>query len=201
MEFNQKLQELRKQKGITQEELAETLHVSRPAISKWESGRGYPSIESLKAISEYYCISIDDLLSSNELLTITETNQKEALSRFGDLTFGWLDCCLAIFFFLPLFAQRYDHVVSSVSLFTLDYISTYLKIFYFVFTIATILFGVTTIAMQNSINKVWHQIKRKISFILSALYILLLITSLQPYAASFVFIIMICKALILLKRQ
>ena len=40
MEFNEKLQELRKQKGLTQEELAEQLYVSRTAISKWESGRG-----------------------------------------------------------------------------------------------------------------------------------------------------------------
>ncbi len=52
MEFNEKLQELRKQKGLTQEELAKVLYVSRTAISKWESGRGYPNIDSLKAISK-----------------------------------------------------------------------------------------------------------------------------------------------------
>ena len=54
MEFNEKLQQLRKQKGITQEELAESLYVSRTAISKWESGRGYPNIESLKAIARFF---------------------------------------------------------------------------------------------------------------------------------------------------
>ena len=54
MEFNEKLQELRKQKGLTQEELAEALYVSRTAISKWESGSGYPNIDSLKAISNYF---------------------------------------------------------------------------------------------------------------------------------------------------
>ena len=51
LEFNEKLQELRKNKGLTQEELAEALYVSRTAISKWESGRGYPNIDSLKEIS------------------------------------------------------------------------------------------------------------------------------------------------------
>ena len=50
MEFNEKLQELRRQKGLTQEKLAEKLYVSRTAVSKWESDRGYPNIESLKAI-------------------------------------------------------------------------------------------------------------------------------------------------------
>ena len=50
MELSEKLQELRKEKGLTQEELAEALFVSRTAISKWESGRGVPNIESLKAM-------------------------------------------------------------------------------------------------------------------------------------------------------
>ena len=50
MEFNEKLQELRKGKGLTQEELAQEIFVSRTAVSKWESGRGYPNIDSLKDI-------------------------------------------------------------------------------------------------------------------------------------------------------
>ena len=53
MEFNEKSQELRKNKNLTQEQLAEMLFVSRTAISKWESGRGYPSIDSLKEISNF----------------------------------------------------------------------------------------------------------------------------------------------------
>jgi transcriptional regulator with XRE-family HTH domain len=61
MEFHEKLQELRKNKGLTQEELAKELYVSRTAISKWESGRGYPSIDSLKEISKFFSVSIDDL--------------------------------------------------------------------------------------------------------------------------------------------
>ena len=62
MEFNEKLQELRKGRGLTQEELAEELFVSRTAVSKWESGRGYPSIDSLKAISRYFSVTIDELI-------------------------------------------------------------------------------------------------------------------------------------------
>ena len=76
MEFNEKLQELRKQKNLTQEELAGDLFVSRTAISKWESGRGYPGIDSLKEISRYFSVSIDELLSGEELLSVAE-NEKQ----------------------------------------------------------------------------------------------------------------------------
>ena len=72
MEFHEKLQELRKSRGLTQEELAEALYVSRTAISKWESGRGYPSIDSLKEISSYFSVTIDDLLSGEKILSIAE---------------------------------------------------------------------------------------------------------------------------------
>ena len=76
MEFNEKLLELRKAKGLTQEELAKSLYVSRTAVSKWESGRGYPNIDSLKAISRFFGVTIDELLSGDELLTIAEEDHK-----------------------------------------------------------------------------------------------------------------------------
>lgn len=76
LEFHEKLQELRKSRGMTQEELAAALFVSRTAISKWESGRGYPSIDSLKEISRYFSVSIDDLLSGEQLILIAEKENK-----------------------------------------------------------------------------------------------------------------------------
>ncbi|MDD2620002.1 MAG: helix-turn-helix transcriptional regulator, partial [Syntrophomonadaceae bacterium] len=97
MEFNEKLQELRKQKKLTQEELAEILFVSRTAISKWESGRGYPSIESLKAISEFFLVSIDELLSGKELISVAEKDSLHKMQHMRDLVFGLLDCAIAMF--------------------------------------------------------------------------------------------------------
>ena len=81
MEFNEKLQELRKSKGLTQEELAEKLYVSRTAVSKWESGRGYPNIESLKEISLFFSVSIDELLSTEKLLFIAEKENKSNIKN------------------------------------------------------------------------------------------------------------------------
>ena len=82
MEFPEKLQELRKQKGLTQEELAARLYVSRTAVSKWESGRGYPNIESLKAIARVFSVTVDELLSADELLTVAEADTKEKEKNF-----------------------------------------------------------------------------------------------------------------------
>ena len=77
MNFGDKLKKLRIENGLTQDELAELLFVSRTAISKWESCRGFPNIESLKAISKYFSITLDDLLSNDELITFAEQDQKE----------------------------------------------------------------------------------------------------------------------------
>ena len=62
MEFNNKLYELRKQKGLSQEELANRLNVSRQTVSKWEVGESTPDMEKLVAISELFDISLDELV-------------------------------------------------------------------------------------------------------------------------------------------
>ena len=93
MEIGKKIKELRTLKGLTQEELAEVLYVSRTAVSKWESGRGLPNIDSLKEISAYFSVSIDDLLSGEKLLSIAERENKANLQKICDLLFGILDVC------------------------------------------------------------------------------------------------------------
>ena len=96
MEFSEKLQELRKSRSMTQEELAEALFVSRTAISKWESGRGYPSIDSLKEISRFFSVTIDDLICSDEMITVAENDKREFVSKYVSLICNALDILLAI---------------------------------------------------------------------------------------------------------
>ena len=104
MEFNEKLQQLRKEKGLTQEELAARLFVSRTAVSKWESARGYPNIDSLKAIARLFSITLDELLSSDEALTLAQRDNEKREIRFRDLIYGLLDLSTALLLFLPFFA-------------------------------------------------------------------------------------------------
>ena len=201
MEFNEKLQELRKQKGLTQEELAEVLFVSRTAVSKWESGRGYPNIDSLKAISKFYGVTIDELLSGDELLTIAEEDTKVKERTLRDLIFGLLDCGMALLLFLPFFGQKADGVIRAVSLLALGDIQPYLKTAYIAFAGIMIVLGIMTLALQNCRQKFWYQSKSVLSLVLSAVGVCLFMISQQPYAAVFVFVFLIIKAFMLIKRQ
>ena len=200
MEFNEKLQELRKKRKLTQEEVAERLFVSRTAVSKWESGRGYPSIDSLKRIAELFSVTVDELLSSSELLTLAQEEAGQKKARFRDLSFGLLDILAFLFFFLPLFAERSEGAISAVSLLALTAISPYLRLFYFVIITAIVAWGVLTLALQNCECAVWLQIKSKISVVLNVIGVLLFVLSLQPYAATFLFVLLAIKALISLKK-
>lgn len=65
MDFGMKLQSLRKEKGLSQEALAERLNVSRQAVSKWESGAGYPEMDKLILISDLFGVSIDYLIKDS----------------------------------------------------------------------------------------------------------------------------------------
>ena len=199
MEFNEKLQELRKNKGLTQEELAEALYVSRTAISKWESGRGYPSLESLKEIAKYFSVTIDELLSSDEIMSIAQEDNKQKENHFRSLVFGLLDICVLMFFFLPFFGQKANGVVQEVSLLSLNGIATYLSVAYNIVVIAIITFGIATLAFQNCKKAFWLKNKDQISLILNATAVLLFIISSQPYAGAFLFVFLIIKAMMLVK--
>ena len=201
MEFNQKLQELRKRKGLTQEELAEALYVSRTAISKWESGRGYPGIDSLKAIAKFFGVTIDALLSGDELLTIAEKDNMQKEKRFRDLSYGLLDLSMIMLLFLPFFAAKTDGKIQALSLISFDGIRLYMKIAYFTIVIGIIITGVLTLTLQKFQAAFWIKCKTKLSLALGALSVLLFVITLQPYAAIFAFVLLSIKMLMLIKKQ
>ena len=199
MEFNQKLQELRKQKGLTQEQLATSLYVSRTAISKWESGRGYPNIDSLKALAKFFSVTVDSLISADEILIIAEEDNKKKQSFFKDLVCGLLDLSTLLLFFLPFFAQKIGGVIQSVSLLELSNVQEYLKVIYLITVISTALMGVLTLALQNFQYKAWLNIKTLLSLVLGVVLVLILIISSQPYACAFAFTLLIIKTFMLIK--
>lgn len=201
MEFHEKLQELRRKKGLTQEELAESLFVSRTAISRWESGRGYPNIDSLKATARFFGVTVDELLSGDELLTLAEEDTKQQQTHVRDLVFGLLDCSVGLFFFLPLFGQKIGDTIQAVPLLSLTEIAPYLKSAYLAIAASIILWGILTLALQNCQNPLWLGCKQKLTLALNVAGTLLFMVSLQPYAAAFLFIFLAIKVIMLLKRH
>ena len=200
MEFNEKLQELRKQKGLTQEELAERLFVSRTAVSKWESGRGYPNIDSLKAIAGFFSVTVDQLLSSEELLTAAEDSQKQTDGRLRDLWFGLTDLCMALLLFLPLFATETDGGVQTASLLSLCGAEVYLTAAYYAVVAGAILTGIVTLAQQSLAATAWVKTKTILSLSIGVIAVLLFIITRQPYAATLAFCLLAVKAVTVMKR-
>lgn len=78
MTLGEKIKEARKKSGLTQEQFAEKICVSRQAVTKWEADKGTPDVENLKAISKLLNVSIDFLLNTDEKLTTLSI--KEAIN-------------------------------------------------------------------------------------------------------------------------
>lgn len=197
MELNETLQQLRKQKGLTQEEVAQALYVSRTAVSKWESGRGTPSIDSLKALARFYSITIDELLTGAQALRIAEDEIHQKAKRHLELVFGLLDISCALFFFLPFFAQRSAGAVTAVALPALLDAPAYLKAIFWLVVLGLFLSGILMLAMQQLPKS---RFRRILSLTMSLVGVAVFILCAQPYAAVFVLTHLTIKAFLLVKR-
>lgn len=91
MTFGEKLKKLRTDNELTQDELAEKIFVTRTAISKWETDKGYPSVDSLKQLSKLFHISIDELISD------ADVENKRLLDEAQSRKYYWCAiACLAV---------------------------------------------------------------------------------------------------------
>ena len=199
MEFNEKLQELRKARGLTQEELAEALFVSRTAISKWESGRGYPSIDSLKQIANYFSISIDELLSGERLITIAENENRTNLKNMGNMLFGVVDIFSFIMIILPLYPNKIDDYIYSVNLFNYTQTAVYNLVIMWSFYLALILIGISKILLTQLNIEKGQKVITNISLVLGILAVLYLALTRDAYAITVVFVLLIIKVMLLFK--
>jgi len=199
MEFHEKLQELRKSRGLTQEELAEELYVSRTAISKWESGRGYPSIDSLKEISNYFSVTIDELLSSEKLLSIAEKENKTNLRSMCDLLFGLLDVFAMVLIFLPLYPNMVDGFVYSVNLFAYTQATWLARLLYWSIFVSLVAAGAIKLLLTKFRMERYNRIMTGVSMVISVLAVLLLAMTRESYAVVVAFLLLVIKGCLLFK--
>lgn len=199
MEFGEKLQELRKRKGLTQEELAEALYVSRTAVSKWESGRGYPSIDSLKEISKYFSVSIDELLSGEKILSIAENENKSNIQNVCDTLFGMMDVFSCLLIVLPLYPRSVEGYVYSVSLFAYTETTVLNRWIYWILFLMLILIGLLKIFMALLKIERWQKNVMLGSMVLSVITVLFLAVAGESYAVIVAFLLLILKGILLFK--
>ena len=201
MEFNEKLYYLRKQYSLTQEQLAEKLYVSRTAVSKWEQGKGYPSIESLKSISKLFDITIDELLSSDELIAAAETENHANLKKVYTTIIGLLDVFAIAFILLPLYGNAVDGVIYSVNLYTFTSANAIIRVAYWAVFLVLIAAGILELAFARLDKEEWSIIGEKVSFILSIIAIVLFATTKEPYAVILLFLMFLAKLFLLMKQS
>ena len=201
MEFHEKLQELRKQRGLTQEELAEALYVSRTAISKWESGRGYPNIDSLKEISNFFSVSIDDLLSSEKMLFIAEKEHKTNLQSMFDLLLGLVDICSFLLIVLPLYPKTAGEYIYSVNLIEYTQNNVIIRIIFWLLFVAVIAVGVIkNLLVQLKVAK-GQKALTFLSMGLSIFIVVFLALTREVYAVVVAFLLLVIKGLLLVRYR
>ena len=199
MEFHEKLQELRKGRGLTQEELAEALFVSRTAISKWESGRGYPSIDSLQEISNYFSVTIDDLLSGEKLLSLAEKENKQNIRSICDMLFGLVDICSLMLIVLPLYPNTVEGYIYSVNLWMYNETTSFNKLIYWIVFIALMVIGIVKFVLAKSDKEKYSKCVTGISMTLSILAVLFLALTREAYAIVMAFLLLVAKGMLIFK--
>ena len=200
MEFNEKLQELRKSKSMTQEELAEVLFVSRTAISKWESGRGYPSLDSLKEISKFFSVSIDELICMEEIISVAEDEKKVCIDKYITLICNVLDVFLVLLLFLPIFGNGNDSP-SSVSLYSITGLSEWIKPLFFTLIGITVLNGICGVIISFFNKPIWNRHRLVTGMVLSIVCAAVFILTRQPYAGIVCLVILVIKGFLMVKGK
>lgn len=199
MEFHEKLQELRKSRGLTQEELAESLYVSRTAISKWESGRGYPSIDSLKEIANYFSVSIDELLSGDKLLSIADKENKSNIRNVCNMLIGIVDVMSLLLIVLPLYPNVVEGYIYSVNLFDYSQATVFNRgIYWCMFVVLILLGGIKILLAELRIEK-YNKLITGISVASSILLVLFLALTREAYAIVVAFLLLVIKGLLVIR--
>ena len=194
MELSKKIKQIRNDNKLTQEQFAEKMLVSRTAVSKWENGTCYPSIDSLKYMAKMFNVSLDKLLSSEEILEIVKIENQSNISKYNSLLFCLLDIVRIIFIFLPLYSYKTNDFIYSVSLLNSNDLGTTLKIIFMLIFIMFLILGIIELIFNFKGN---NKLINKISIFLDVTSIFVLLFTKQPYVIALMFVIFIIKTIML----
>lgn len=196
MELGQKIKDLRREHGLTQEQLAAALYVSRTAVSKWESGKGVPNVDSLQALARYFSVPVDNLLSGEALLGAARRDRRRLCDRIA----GLLNVASALLLFLPLFGQAEGEGIAAVSLLALSGVAPYVRGIGSGLIAAHVLLGLVWLFLPDDLSPRLLRFLTPLPLALGALTAVAFILFRQPYAAILMLFFLSLQVFLTLRR-
>ena len=198
MDFGEKLKALRTERGLTQEQLAAKLYVSRTAVSKWETGGGSPNLDSLQAVARLFDVSVDDLLSTDDLIVLARDERRSSARSGGMLSFGLLDMMAVVFAFLPLYGVDDGSFVRMANL--AEYgVSVDFGVSFAVMAaaiVSLVLVGAVEVALAVAGPRRAARVVGLVGFAVQAVAVDLFVSTMQPYATTLAFALLLAKAVV-----
>lgn len=136
MALGESIKEKRKQQGITQQELADRLYVSRQTISSWETGKSFPDIATLISLSNYFDLSLDTLIKG-DVQFMTAIKNEGALYKLIQQgifigVFGIGTIVVSLWLFISIYTTKVTSLVDSPWLFLCLVIGSFWLIYFYV---------------------------------------------------------------------
>ena len=198
MDFGEKLKALRTERGLTQEQLAAKLYVSRTAVSKWETGGGSPNLDSLQAVARLFDVSVDDLLSADDLIVLARDERRSTARSSGMLSFGLLDVLAVVFAFIPLYGVDDGSFVRMANLAdygaSVDFGASFAAMAAAVVSLMFV--GAVEILLAAAGSRRAARIVALVGFAVQALAVVLFASTMQPYATTLMFALLLAKVVV-----
>lgn len=198
MNIGEKLKALRTERGLTQEQLAARLYVSRTAVSKWETGGGSPNLDSLQAVARLFDVSVDDLLSTDDLIVLARDERRSTARSSGMLSFGLLDVLAVVFAFIPLYGVDDGSFVRMANLAdygaSVDFGASFAVMAAAVVSLMFV--GAVEIVLAAAGSRRAARIVALVGFAVQALAVVLFASTMQPYATTLMFVLLLAKVVV-----
>lgn len=198
MDFGEKLKALRTERGLTQEQLAARLYVSRTAVSKWETGGGSPNLDSLQAVARLFDVSVDDFLSADDLIVLARDERRSTARSSGMLSFGLLDVLAVVFAFIPLYGVDDGSFVRMANLAdygaSVDFGASFAVMAAAVVSLMFV--GAVEILLAAAGSRRAARIVALVGFAVQALAVVLFASTMQPYATTLMFALLLAKVVV-----
>lgn len=198
MDFGEKLKALRTERGLTQEQLAARLYVSRTAVSKRETGGGSPNLDSLQAVARLFDVSVDDLLSTDDLIVLARDERRSTARSSGMLSFGLLDVLAVVFAFIPLYGVDDGSFVRMANLAdygaSVDFGASFAVMAAAVVSLMFV--GAVEILLAAAGSRRAARIVALVGFAVQALAVVLFASTMQPYATTLMFALLLAKVVV-----